>query len=223
MKVFNSREFSMSGWSFSWISNNLWLIHLVFVQHVKFKCLSYFGNTNKSFFRTFCHLTTTCVVYSTLKNPVGLDMERTREHLPAIIFHNFRGRLSQVCSHEYNSLYGEKAPPYSTAKNWYTEFKGSRHSLQEEFSEGRPKSVVVPKNNDADHVATTALEQSRTFNSNWYTNIRLSEVIGEIWKKRKERRIILYWWVIHRAAHLISLNFVISSFRSLIFVLIWYF
>ncbi|GFT92217.1 uncharacterized protein NPIL_112791, partial [Nephila pilipes] len=40
------------------------------------------------------------------------------------------------------------------------------------------------------HVATVALEQRRTVNSEWYTTICLPEVIGEIRKKQKNRRNI---------------------------------
>ncbi|XP_015599901.1 histone-lysine N-methyltransferase SETMAR-like [Cephus cinctus] len=79
-------------------------------------------------------------------------MELTREHFRAIIFHNFRRGLSrQECSHEPNSFYSDKAPSYSTVKNWYNEFNHGRRSLQDEFREGRPKSVVVPQNIDAVH------------------------------------------------------------------------
>ncbi|GFT06853.1 mariner transposase, partial [Nephila pilipes] len=42
------------------------------------------------------------------------------------------------------------------------------------------------------HVATVALEQRRTVNSEWYMTICLPEVIGEIRKKQKNRRIILH-------------------------------
>ncbi|GFS95404.1 uncharacterized protein NPIL_598891 [Nephila pilipes] len=42
------------------------------------------------------------------------------------------------------------------------------------------------------HVATVELEQRRTVNSEWYTTICLPEVIGEIRKKQKNRRIILH-------------------------------
>lgn len=77
-------------------------------------------------------------------------MELTREHFRAIIFHNFRRGLSrQECINELNSLYGDDAPSYSTVKNWYNEFNRGRRSLQDEFREGRPKSVVVPENIDA--------------------------------------------------------------------------
>lgn len=77
-------------------------------------------------------------------------MELTREHFRAIIFHNFRRGLSrQECIDELNSLYSDKAPSYSTVKNWYNEFNRGRRSLQDEFREGRPKSVVVPENIDA--------------------------------------------------------------------------
>lgn len=77
-------------------------------------------------------------------------MELTSEHFRAIIFHNFRRGLSRKeCIDELNSLYGDEAPSYSTVKNWYNEFNRGRSSLQDEFREGRPKSVVVPQNIDA--------------------------------------------------------------------------
>lgn len=38
------------------------------------------------------------------------------------------------------------------------------------------------------HVATVALEQRRTVNSEWYTTICLPEVFGEVRKKKKKRR-----------------------------------
>ncbi|GFT77831.1 hypothetical protein NPIL_505341 [Nephila pilipes] len=250
-------------------------------------------------------------------------MELNREHFRAIIFHNFRRGLSrQECFDELNSLYSDKAPSYSTVKNWYNEFNRGRCSIQDESRAGRPKSVVVPEKINAvrelikqdrhvthreieasldismtsinkilhehlsvkkicsrwiphnltnaqkkarvdwckemlekyiqgtskavyniytgdeswiyayepetkqqstvwvfqdeakptkvvrgrstskqmiacffginGHVATVALEQRRTVNSEWYTTICLPEVIGEIRKKQKNRRIILH-------------------------------
>ncbi|GFS82437.1 putative DD34D transposase [Nephila pilipes] len=250
-------------------------------------------------------------------------MELNREHFRAIIFHNFRRGLSrQECFDELNSLYSDKAPSYSTVKNWYNDFNRGRCSIQDESRAGRPKSVVVPEKINAvrelikqdrhvtyleieasldismisinkilhehlsvkkicsrwiphnltnaqkkarvdwckemlekyiqgtskavyniytcdeswiyayepetkqqstvwvfqdeakptkvvrgrstskqmiacffginGHVATVALEQRRTVNSEWYTTICLPEVIGEIRKKQKNRRIILH-------------------------------
>ncbi|GFT74146.1 HTH_48 domain-containing protein [Nephila pilipes] len=250
-------------------------------------------------------------------------MELNREHFRAIIFHNFRRGLSrQECFDELNFLYSDKAPSYSTVKNWYNEFNRGRCSIQGESRAGRPKSVVVPEKINAvrelikqdrhvtyreieasldismtsinkilhdylsvkkicsrwiphnltnaqkkarvdwckemlekyiqgtskavyniytgdeswiyayepetkqqstvwvfqdeakptkvvrgrstskqmiacffginGHVATVALEQRRTVNSEWYTTICLPEVIGEIRKKQKNRRIILH-------------------------------
>ncbi|GFT62367.1 hypothetical protein NPIL_589351 [Nephila pilipes] len=73
-------------------------------------------------------------------------MELNREHFRAIIFHNFRRGLSrQECFDELNSLYSDKAPSYSTVKNWYNEFNRGRCSIQDESRAGRPKSVVVPE------------------------------------------------------------------------------
>ncbi|GFT44493.1 HTH_48 domain-containing protein [Nephila pilipes] len=39
----------------------------------------------------------------------------------------------------------DKAPSYSTVKNWYNEFNRGRCSIQDESRAGRPKSVVVPE------------------------------------------------------------------------------
>ena len=46
-------------------------------------------------------------------------MELFREHFRAIIFHNFRRGLSEKCIDEFTFLYGDKAPSYSTTKNWF--------------------------------------------------------------------------------------------------------
>ena len=65
-------------------------------------------------------------------------MELTREHFRSIIFYNFRGGLSrQECIDELKTLFGDKAPFYSTVKNWFTEFNRGRRSLKDEFREGR--------------------------------------------------------------------------------------
>ena len=77
-------------------------------------------------------------------------MELNREHFRAIIFHNFRRGLSrQECFDELNSLYSDKAPSYSTVKNWYNEFNRGRCSIQDESRAVHPKSVVVPEKIDA--------------------------------------------------------------------------
>ncbi|GFT68872.1 hypothetical protein NPIL_617781 [Nephila pilipes] len=123
-------------------------------------------------------------------------MELNREHFRAIIFHNFRRGLSrQECFDELNSLYSDKAPSYSTVKNWYNEFNRGRCSIQDESRAGSSwtsKQMIACFFGINGHVATVALEQRRTVNSEWYTTICLPEVIGEIRKKQKNRRIILH-------------------------------
>lgn len=42
------------------------------------------------------------------------------------------------------------------------------------------------------HVATIALENRRTVNADWYTTICLPEVIGELRKTNRNRRVILH-------------------------------
>ena len=76
-------------------------------------------------------------------------MELIREHFRAIIFYNFRRGFSQVCFDELKSLFRDKAPSYSTVKNWFNEFICGRNSLKDEVRESRSKTTVVPENIDA--------------------------------------------------------------------------
>jgi histone-lysine N-methyltransferase SETMAR len=77
-------------------------------------------------------------------------MELNREHFSAIIFYNFRcGLTQQQCINELNSTFGDETPSRPSVYRWYGEFNRGRSSLQDEFREGRPKSVVVLKNIDA--------------------------------------------------------------------------
>ena len=65
-------------------------------------------------------------------------------------FYNFRRGLNQQqCIDELNSIFGDEAPSRTSVYRWFTEFNRGRSSLNDEFREGRPKSVVVPKNIDA--------------------------------------------------------------------------
>ena len=73
-------------------------------------------------------------------------MELNREHYRAIIFYNFRrGLTQQQCIDELNSIFGNEAPSRTSVYRWYDEFNRGRSSLQDEFREDRPKSVVVPE------------------------------------------------------------------------------
>ena len=68
-----------------------------------------------------------------------------------------------------------------------------RRSLQDEFREGRPKSVVVPETIEKlKNIAIVPLEHRRTVNSEWYTTICLPVVFQEIWKINRQRRITLH-------------------------------
>ena len=79
-------------------------------------------------------------------------MELNREHFRAIIFHNFRlGLTQQQCNDELNSIFGDEAPSRTSVYRWYGEFNRGRRSLQDEFREDRPKSVVVAEIIDAVH------------------------------------------------------------------------
>ena len=77
-------------------------------------------------------------------------MELNREHFRAIIFYNFRSRLTQHQSiDELNSIFGDEASSRTSVYRWYGEFNRGRSLLQDKFREGRPKSVVVPRTIDA--------------------------------------------------------------------------
>ena len=76
-------------------------------------------------------------------------MELNREYFRAIIFYNFRRELSQQqCIDELNSISGDEASLRTSIYRWYVEFNRGRSSLQDEFREGRPKSVVVSETID---------------------------------------------------------------------------
>ena len=77
-------------------------------------------------------------------------MELNREHFRAIISYNFRSGLTQQhCIDELNSIFGNEAPSRTSIYPWYGEFNRGRSSLQDEFREGRLKSVVVAETIDA--------------------------------------------------------------------------
>ena len=71
-------------------------------------------------------------------------MKLNREHFRAIIFYNFRhGLTQQQYSDELNSVFGDEALSRNSVYRWYCEFNRGRSLLQDEFREGRPKSVVT--------------------------------------------------------------------------------
>ena len=73
-------------------------------------------------------------------------MELNREHFCAIIFYNFRRGLTQKqCIDELNSIFGNEVPSRTSVYRWYGEFNRGGSSLQDEFREVQPKSIVVPK------------------------------------------------------------------------------
>ena len=63
-----------------------------------------------------------------------------------IILYNFRrGLTQQQCIDELNSIFGNEAPSRTSVYRMYGIFNRGRNSLQDEFREDRPKSVVVPE------------------------------------------------------------------------------
>ena len=77
-------------------------------------------------------------------------MKLIREHFR--IFYNFRCALTQEhCIDELNTIFGAEAPWRTSIYRWYGEFNRGRSSLQDEFREDRPKTVVVPETIEAVH------------------------------------------------------------------------
>ncbi|GBP61046.1 hypothetical protein EVAR_51178_1 [Eumeta japonica] len=96
------------------------------------------------------------------------------------------------------------------------QFKSGRVNISNKFRDGRPSTAVNNKSIDAvrrmiethrdvtyhknraslgtgtGHVATVALKNCRTVNSDWYTISCLPEVIDELRKNNRKRRIILH-------------------------------
>ena len=54
-----------------------------------------------------------------------------------------------MCIDDLKSLFGDKAPSYSTMKNWFNEFNCGRRLLKDEIRVGPPKTTVAPENIDA--------------------------------------------------------------------------
>ena len=55
----------------------------------------------------------------------------------------------QQCIDELNSIFGDEDPSRTRVYQWYGEHNRGHSSLQDEFREGLPKSVVVSKTIDA--------------------------------------------------------------------------
>ena len=55
----------------------------------------------------------------------------------------------QQCIDELNLIFGDEAPSSTSVYRFCGEFNRGRSSLQNEFREGCPKSVIVPETMDA--------------------------------------------------------------------------
>ena len=53
--------------------------------------------------------------------------------------------LNKSTSKNLIQYFGDEAPTRISVYRWYGEFKRDRSSLQVEFRESRPKSIVVPE------------------------------------------------------------------------------
>lgn len=79
-------------------------------------------------------------------------MELTHENFRAMIFYDFRrGLTQQECMDQLQSTFVDDAPSKATIYRWFNEFNRGRESLQDEYREGRPRSVVLKHNIDDVH------------------------------------------------------------------------
>ena len=77
-------------------------------------------------------------------------MDLNREHFRAMIFYDFKSRLTQQqCVKRLNSAFGNEAPSKATVYNWYNEFKSGRFYLSDEFRESRSMTAVTQENIEA--------------------------------------------------------------------------
>ncbi|KAF8789812.1 Negative elongation factor A like protein [Argiope bruennichi] len=85
---------------------------------------------------------------SVQKKQVSEKNEITREGW--MIFYDFKKGLTQQERMEsLRETFGNEATSEKTVYNWFAEFRRGRASVSDESREGRPKSVVIPKNIDA--------------------------------------------------------------------------
>lgn len=67
-----------------------------------------------------------------------------------MIFYDFsKGLTQRQCLDSLRLTFGNESQSEKTVYNRFAEFCRGRASISDEFSEGRPKSVVVPKDIDA--------------------------------------------------------------------------
>jgi [histone H3]-lysine36 N-dimethyltransferase SETMAR len=77
-------------------------------------------------------------------------MDLTQENYRAIIFYNFKRKLSpKNCVAELVSVFGDEAPSRAAVYRWYSEFQRGRTSLGKQYGGGPSKTAVVPENIDA--------------------------------------------------------------------------
>ena len=61
----------------------------------------------------------------------------------------FRSIIGPEFINELTPLFGDKAPSYSTVKNWFNLFNCGRRSLKGEVRKGPTRTAVVSENIDA--------------------------------------------------------------------------
>lgn len=103
-----------------------------------------------TFFKTFCHLSMMCVIYSDLKFVSQRKNGINSSKFSCNDFYGFwRGLSRQECIDQLICTFGHEAPWFASVKSWYNEFHRHCRSLTDESREGHSKSVVVPENIEA--------------------------------------------------------------------------
>ena len=97
---------------------------------------------------------------------------------------------------ELNSIFGDETPSRTSVYWWSGEFNWGRSSLQDEFREGRPKSLVVPETINA--VRQLILEDRYVTYREIETTLGISRTsIHSILHEQLTVKQICSRWIIH--------------------------
>ncbi|GBP90119.1 hypothetical protein EVAR_87223_1 [Eumeta japonica] len=131
----------------------------------------------------------------------------SRDDFRSINFYNSKYNLTaQQILIWLRTALGDEVPLKTTIYNWFSEFKRSRANQSTVWvhrDEPKPtkaareqsasKRRITSLFDKAGHVATVALENCRTVNSDWYKTILLPEVIDKLRKNNCKPGIVLHY------------------------------
>lgn len=125
-------------------------------------------------------------------------MELNREHLRAIIYYNYKKKMTrQECLTDMVNVLGDKSVSKSTVEYWYREFTRNRKSIEDDPRSGRP--VTATDDETVDIVRKMVIEYRKVT----YEEIRERLNIGAsavytILHDRLGLRKVLSRWVPHK-------------------------